>query len=1013
MYTFLDRLLDQFEDPHTLQDYLFIFPNRRMRHFFRRTVGQRIQRPILLPETQSIDDFFQQLSPLQIAERLDLLLPLYRIFNQSLQLPEEKQESFEAFMPWGEMMLRDFDEVDKHLINADRLFQNLAELEQIEQVVGLDEEQKKAIRRFWSAFSDQELPQFERNFLNVWAALRKTYPVFRQWQERHQMAGEGLAQRVVIEQLDDLLMPVLRKKKAVIFAGFNALTGTEMALVKDILQKEKGRIYWDGDQYYLNDDHQEAGHYMRKHQETLRLLQQTHPFADNVLSDNEHQVTAVGVQGSIGQVKAAGDWLRQRVDPSALREGEHPATSPQQDDIKKTAPEDMAIVLAEESLLIPLLQSLPVRTVNVTMGVTLERTPLFSAFEAYAYALETRNAEGHFRLKDLLQALEHPILKRTLTFSGGPSPKKPISAALVAATLRAQPRFRVSPEAHSPTGDEKLASPEAMTAFFGRYFPPLQSQNGRALLQSTLVWIERLLEGDPADALERESQHHLGALLRQTLNWIDTHQLQFSLASVRRILRERARNLRMPFEGEPLEGVQIMGLLETQGIDFKHVMVLSTNEGVLPPRHNVHSFIPYNLRRGYGLPAQEETEATSAHHFFRLLQRCETATLFYNSQTGGTNKGEPSRYVRQIEMEMCRKLPQMHFHYRIAEFDTHLQPPKPIAIEKHHELVQREFNRRKWLSTDDQISKESQLAVASNGQKTLPFFSASGLHTFLQCPLQWYFRYVEKIKKEEEPEDKDLVAANKMGDVIHKSLEELYKPFLGKGPVSPEALRGLKAQIKETVDALIKSELMREPTQLHGEGFLMHQAALESIRRAIEKDIADAQHAPLEILGLEMAFEKVRFPVSDAPEAPYVLLGGYIDRVDRYDGQLRIIDYKTGGNPKLKFGKRSKEGDSETKLAEECRSSKETFQLRFYDLMFQLNPPEPGLKPAVAAVWPLQKKQELVMKAGMLDPEERNAFHGYLQQQLQKLFEVETPFEQTQDLKACQYCDYQRICRRD
>lgn len=1010
MTTFLDRLLDQFDDPHNLQDHLFIFPNRRMRHFFRRTVGRRIQRPILLPETQSIDDFFQKLSPLQIAERLDLLLPLYRIFNQSLGLPNEKQESFEEFMPWGEMMLRDFDEVDKHLVDADRLFQNLAELEQIEQVVGLSPEQKDAIRRFWSAFSDKEQPSFEQKFLNVWAALRKTYPAFRQWQESHQMASEGLAQRVVVEQLDTLLAPILRKKHTVIFAGFNALTGTEMALVRYILQKEKGRIFWDGDQYYLNDHQQEAGHFLRKHQKALQPLQEAHPFADHAFEEAEHEVTAVGVQGSIGQVKAAGDWLQQRVDPSALREGEKRDRQGMNGD-EKAAPEDIAIVLAEESLLIPLLQSLPVQTVNVTMGVTLERTPLFSAFEAFAYALETRNAAGHFRLKELLQALEHPVLKRALSLGNDDAAGAPVSAAKVAETLRAQPRFRVAPDAHGQPEEEHLAGAEAMTRFFQHHFPAPQSGNGRALLDSALLWVERLLERNPADPLERESLHHLGALLRQTLGWMEENELRFSLPSTRRILRERARNLRMPFEGEPLEGVQIMGLLETQGIDFRHVMVLSANEGVLPPRHSVHSFIPYNLRRGYGLPAQEEAEAISAHHFFRLLQRSRTATLFYDSQTGGTNKGEPSRYVRQIEMEMRRKLNHLHFHHRIAQLDTRLQPARPIVMEKQHAQVQRAFDKRLWHV---QAANDTQQAEASNGREIrVPFFSASGLHTFLQCPLQWYFRYVVGLKQEEEPEDRDLVAANKMGDVIHKSLETLYGPFVNGGPVSPEALKALHGKIEKTVDEHIRSELNREPSQLHGEGLLMRHAALESIRRAIEKDTAYAQKAPLEILGLEMAFKNVPFPISDAPDAPYVLLGGFIDRVDRYDGQLRIIDYKTGGNPKLRLSRKKNEVDLHEKLGEECRDSKETFQLRFYDLMFRLKSLEGGQSPDVAAVWPLQKKQELEMRAKMLDSEERDAFQGYLQRQLQQLFDKETSFSQTDDLKVCGYCDYQRICRRD
>jgi hypothetical protein len=940
-----------------LKNIQVILPNRRAGLFFTKYLGQMVSRPVYMPRVITIEDFFYDLAGKRPADKLTLIYELYKIYAPL----SGTEESFDRFFFWGEMILRDFNDLDQFLVDPEKLFVNLKEQKILESDwTFLSSSQIELIQNFWASFQNRDRFHQEK-FLRFWDVLLPLYTQYKASLQTLGLSYGGGIYREVAERPDKTLTPGFN----LVFVGFNAFTATEERLIRFFVNNHHAEIFWDIDQYYLNEMSQEAGMFFREYRKD-KVFGPTFPKnTPKKIENAERKVQTYAVPLKINQANLVGAILEDMPDGQLNWE-------------------ETVIILPDEQLLFPILNSLPekVNKVNVTMGYPVKHTPVYTFLEAVLDLQRyTRTIDGqiyfyHKPVKQLLSTVylhgEAPEFVRDLQDEISRTNTLYISAA-----------------------DLKKGGP-----LFATVFQQMTTQN---LMDVILVLIRILAEPLEENSMERtylyqcfKQMNRLKAVVGKEIK--EEVTIDFFI----RIFRQVFGEIKLPFKGEPLEGLQVMGVLESRNLDFKRVIICNMNEGSFPPANAMNSMIPFNLRKAFGMPVQEQNDAIYAYTFYRLLHEAEEVHLLYTTAGSQGQVGEKSRYIHQLQIETNNRGTQDEDI--LIHVPVNLSTAGDITIEKNEAIMA-------------QLLKYTRTTA---GKREPISFSPSALNVWLDCRLKFYLTYIAGLKVPEEvKEDVDPAI---FGNLVHMSLENLYMGYIerkGRPLVEEKDIDGLASFIYPAVMKAINKQYFLEENadqKLTGQLAIARDVLQKYLQGVLVKDKASA---PFEIISLE-AGKKYRalVPVNTTRGTVSVSLGGIIDRVDRIGKTIRLIDYKSGRDEK-KF-----KGIDSLFDRDNASRNKAAMQTFFYGLLYEANFPgnKNQLQPAIFNLREIFKNDfnpYLQEHIGYRQYKEvtdyadyREAYVLNLQETLEEIFDPGQPFDQTRDIKKCRFCPYAAICSR-
>ncbi len=931
-----------------------VLPNSRSRLFLQEEFSALIDKPVWEPRYVTVDGLMREVSGLEPVDRVRAVVELYKIYASV------HKESFDSFYFWGETLLNDFDQVDKYMVDADMLFSNLRDLRAMDG--GTDyftEDQRAVVRRFWEAFGDDDSGSDEkRSFLAIWQSLAGIYHSFRERLRSMGMAYTGMMHREAAAKLRSGEAEV-PDEGPVAVVGFNALTECEKVLL-DHLRNRGALFFWDYDDYYRRDRHQEAGLFIR---DNVVRYPEPEAFVDGKANFcRPKELRAVSVPSGVLQCKYAAEFLK----GTALRQGGR---------IDK----ETAVVLTDESLLVPLLYSVPpeIEKVNITMGYPLRQTLVYS-FTERLLKLQTRirrrNGEAMFYHADVTGILTHPFVME----------RDPRNAAEIDADIRTYSRVFVR------------ESVFRRGTVLERIFRP--AEGWREMAERVLEVLSEVTAQAPAEGDGRfriEYAVTIADTLRKLTNSLDDCGVEMDIQVFSSLARRVLQNVRIPYEGEPLRGVQIMGILETRNLDFENVVILSMNDDGFPgnPAVGAASFIPYGLRYGYGLPTPQHHDGVYAYYFYRLLQRARRVDMVYSSSSDENGTGEPSRYIHQLAYES----PHEVLRDEMA-LDASLAVTEPIEVTKNGKVVA-ELER-----------------YLDGGGRTI---SPTALNTYLACPLKFYFNYIAGMRPEAEVSEE--VDASMFGSMIHRAMELLYTPLVGMADpgAAISALRqggAVEAAVDRAVGEVCFPGDERAGEEMEGGVLLYRDIAVRYIRGNILP--FDARLRDMTIIALEHKLSAAfAFVAADGKERT-VTFSGAADRVDSLPGgRIRIVDYKTG-SPHVDFA-----GVDALFGGDASERNPAVLQTLLYSMIvrrMQEKGELPGREVCPSLYYVrLMNKPDFSPLINIRDGESvteygpcGEEFEARLESVLAEIFDPARPFAQTDNTKACGYCDFARVCMR-
>jgi hypothetical protein len=905
MQTFLESVLDEFTLWKTSPlDTVFVLPSKRAGFFLKSLMARKAGAPIFSPEIWSIEDFLEHLSGLRYASPSKLLFCLYEAF---LDQPGIEKESFYEFSKWGRTLVQDFNEVDRYLVPEKAFFQHLGSLQEI---------------RHWTP-DGSSTPMIDKR-VRFWKSLEPIYHRFRGLLEAGGLGYQGQVYRKAVEKFQPYLQTQLGK--TFVFAGFNALTRAEEEIIRGFLASGRAEIFWDADPYYLDNPIHDAGLFIRKHREAWPELKNTTLKGISNSYGSPKQISITGLPKQVSQAKFCGELLLKL----------------------QGSLENTALVLGDESLLNPVLHSLPpeLPSANVTMGYPVKDSPLAHLFEDL-FELHAGLTTSGWYVPQFLRILAHPILQpwfRTLGFE---------APAFSSSLVKDNRRYL------GPAELPETALPEAVS---DQLLQPVTSSPAglirgfTGLLEALKPYYEALGERVVLEYLQ-----HFHALFNQVLEMCREYPFITDLRSLKFLYEQLLEENRIDFQGEPLEGLQIMGMLESRNLDFDTVIITSVNEGILPSGKSNNSFIPYEVKREFKLPTYKEKDAVYTYHFYRLLQRAHSVYLCYNTEPDVLEGGEPSRFIHQLRTD---PLLAPHITHSLAAPAVGTLPEPSYIIGK----------------------SDSLLAVLR--EKAAEGFSPTSLSAYVANPLDFYRKYLLGIRDSEEFEE--TIAANTFGTVIHESLENLYRPLTGQ-----LLTRGMISQLKKEAPAAIQKAFQKhylKGAKALGKNLIAREVMVQYLQRFLELDGDRAARHQIRILGVETRLTRwVDMPSLHSR----VLLKGTVDRIEEVDGELRIIDYKTG-----RVDARDLRVPDWDLLRTDPLKSK-AFQVLCYAWLMQGQQPVPdtGFRAGVVSFKNLRAGWQWfgVPETGRkyrepITPEVLEAFEGVLKALLAELFDQAVPF---------------------
>ena len=899
----------------------FVFPNRRSLVFFKKYLGGLVrERPVMEPPLLTINDFFYRVYNVRTTDKLNLLLELYECYKALNQ----EAEPLDEFIFWGDVMLSDFDDVDKYLADPRGLFRNVQEFKEIEDNYEyLTDTQKEAIEHFLGHFRDAKHLDngVKGRFLKIWNILFPLYQNFNQRLREKGMAYEGMVYRSLASRLKegesvrDLLDAVFPETVKYVFVGLNALNECEKLLLRRMRDAGLAEFCWDYVTPMIRKRSNKSSLFMEKNVEEFPQAFETDP--DGLTAP---RITVVDVPSSVGQAKLA-PWILDQTDGDSV---------------------ETAFVLPDETLLLPLLNSVPpsYESINVTMGYPMSGSAIYTLMEALgAMQLKLRKRQDgwYFYHAAVRAVFASGLFRELLTEEEMVKVDAVKAAAKYYVPLRDLQGGPVLDLVFRPVIEDISLASEEQNHRMEEYFSEIVGFVGRALTGSSSM----LLELDFAKRCHTQ------------LNILRGTDLKVLPQTHLRIIQRLLQGISVPFKGEPLKGLQIMGPLETRALDFKYLVILSANEGIFP-RHSVSSsFIPPQLRKGFGLPTYEFQDAVWAYYFYRMIQRPKHVWLVYDSRTEGLKSGEESRYIKQLEYDFDIELERL-----TAAAPMHAPEPEVVPQKTKEDI---------------EVVKKSLL-------------SASAFKNYMDCPAKFYYQTVKGLKTEDEVAES--LDSRMLGNVFHHVMEDLYSRA---SVINTQLIRDFRHNVKG-LKSLIREKVLEEmhSIEVTGRNLVLEEVILDYVLSTLKHDEKLLAEAPggspgFEIIGLEKHLYGTFAGFK---------IHGYIDRLDSYrDGEIRIVDYKTG------------------KVDEEKESAKIGLQLFVYDILCHEVPELDG-KQFVNSIYSIRHMYGEGLPDRKEDPENTKQMKAQLEAMLSDIVNPDIPWNRTEDKKICSYCNFKDICGR-
>ncbi len=888
-----------------LSDIAVVFPNKRASLFLNEHLARYAKKPVWSPHYITISELFRQQSQLMVADPLKLVCDLHKSFCKCTR----SQESLDKFFGWGQLLLSDFDDIDKNMADADHVFANLRDIHELDDISYLTEEQRDMIRRFFSNFSEDHNTELKERFLRLWSHFADIYHDFNDRLSHQGLTYEGALYRQVVEQQEGQY-----PHSHYLFVGFNLLQKVEQQLFNHLMKNGKARFYWDFDHYYMEGH--EAGQYIGQY---LKYFpNELDVDADEIYGNFNHakRIHYISAPTENIQARYVSNWLREEIQHA---DG---TTATRFQDGRKTA-----IVLCNEALLQVIIHSLPpeVDKVNITTGYPLEQTPVASFIQLW-FNLQLG---GH--TPRLLRALQrHPYVQ-----------------------------YIDLPAALDTPADTSITTQ----------------------LLNLLRQIATNAKDTVTDPLYQESLFRAYTLLNRLQSLISSGDLVVDDITLQRLTSQLIQQTTIPFHGEPAEGVQVMGVLETRNLDFDHVILLSCNEGNMPKGVNDSSFIPHNIRRAYELTTVDNKVAIYAYYFHRLIQRAKDITILFNSSTEDGQRGEMSRFMLQMLVE------------------------SPHSIERH--LLQSGQSVAGWqprdIEKDDRIMKILNYSFSSSDNRLSP----TAICKYMRCQLQFYYRYVAGIKEPEVPDDEQDLDNRIFGTIFHEAADIIYHQLPQQiNKEIPDHLLKSKVEIERAVDEAFHRVIPHIPP--NGLHLINREVIIHYLRQLIS---IDRRLAPFTILGLECNINRKL-------EHHDVVIGGRIDRLDLInigtpDECIRVIDYKTGSRRLKPLA------DVDAIFQPENIHNHADYYLQTFvyaDIISRQQPSKRKVSPALLFIQhsggedydpTLYFGQERINDIANYSMR----FNELLEQVVSEIFSKDNPFRPTNDMKVCQTCPYAQLCR--
>ncbi|RDK88415.1 PD-(D/E)XK nuclease family protein [Marinirhabdus gelatinilytica] len=801
MQTFLEETLQLIEQKQeNLSSCIFILPSKRAGGFLKNHLRKQTQKTTFLPKIISIEELIEELSGLEIIDTTELLFKSYEVYKNTKAIAEK--ESFEGYASWAITLMNDINEVDRYLLDPKQFFGYLGSIKSLER---------------WNVTSERS--SFIKNYLDFWKQLPEFYFNLKETLLKEDIAHQGLVYREAAENTEYYLQANGERKH--VFIGFNALNTAEQQIIQAFLEIEHNSIYWDAENHFVDNTKHGASLFFRRYLKEWKMYKDNTPRLISNNFDQPKDITSIACSKNSAQIKYAGQLLEQY----------------SQEKLNSTA-----IVLADETLLLPLLHSLPnnVTQVNVTMGAALKNFPIAVFFETWL-AIHKKGSDT-FYFRDTLKLLGSPVASQLL------------NSQQVTQAITQQNR------SHYTLAQLQDISAEKDSTNLQLLFGNIETSPQRALEILGKIIFE-LQTTTTNNVVEKVVLHKLFGIMEQLLALGKKYDHISNLSTLIELFNELIASTTIDFKGEAFQGLQIMGVLETRVLDFENVIVLSVNEGVLPSGKSNASFITYDLKKQFNLPSYIEKDAIYTYHFYHMLHRAKEITLLYTNFSEGLNSGEKSRFILQLEIEGH---PNHTYIEKVVTPNISIQQKEVTKIEKTEKVTQR------------------LVTIATKG------FSPSALTSYIRNPIDFYYQRILKVTEFNEVEE--TVAFNTLGTIVHDTLEQLYSPLVNY-PLTKEVLENLQEKIAGEVTQQFSINFQGGDIS-KGKNLIIFEVAKRYVENLIAQDLTEIENGnTIEIVHIESDLTHT----IDIPELSHpVNIHGKVDRVDLYNGQLRIIDYKTG-----------------------------------------------------------------------------------------------------------------------
>lgn len=938
-----------------ISELTVLFPSKRAGVFFTHYLASICESTIFMPEIITMDQLLCDRSSLNKADSLTLLFKLYNIYKEETG----SDETFDQFYSWGMMLISDFDDIDKYRIDPKQLYGNLESLKEIDsQFADFDQDKIELLKRFWRS-SDLNS---DSRFAKIWRALYPIYSRFKALLISEGLGYDGMIYREVAESL------LLDMEKSYIVVGLNALNRCEQTVLDHIRDKGSVSFFWDYDNYYIEDLDQEAGFFLR---DNIKRYPQTAPLydTDNLKRKEPKKINSISVESNSGQAQIVSDFINKNLPP-------------------RISFDNCAVILCDESMLLPVLDALPsgISKVNVTMGYPIKTSPVFTFVKLLASLNRSsikRDGVTHYYHKDLMAILEHSYTKldpelNNDTVSG-------IVHDVIYNNQSYIPQYRFKSSGLISIIFSEIDGVESLLEYVKRILKMIYG-----ILDSDS---EKLADRDKIFIVDLfQSINRMESLLKE--NW-DFAKKHLSVDLMFKLIKQHLLTVTSPIEGDPLEGIQFMGLLESRALDFENVVFVSANDSFIPGKLTNSSFIPYSLKTAFGLPSIEAQNSMFAYYFYRLLHRAKNISFVYNSSESGLSTGEKSRYIYQLDTEL-QQIKHKTVNFKLPTIDS-----RSIVVDKDEKVVEK-----------------------LNGFCKNRSISPTALNSYIDCTLKFYLSKVLDLKSEEEISEK--VDEAMFGSIFHKVAELIYQPYIGK-VVSKEIVESILSDTA-LIDAMLKEGFEEEYfsqksslNNLTGKNTIIYELIRDNILQLLKVDL---EIAPFQIISLEDQGigKKVSYSstvkLGDGRE---VNIYGLVDRVDLVDGKVRIIDYKTGAvgailRTDLSFI------DVESLFRAKSGRVKAALQTLFYSKIYADSSCD--ARDISPGIYQLQKmfedKFEYLFRSkqfgssSVLDSygSVEELFNDKLKAVFEEMFNVDIPFVQTEDSKLCLFCDFKSMCGR-